>query len=184
MFKFKIIQTTRGVKKEKRNLTSGFEAEKAIKKSLRAARKINASYHLSNILEEIRQNLLQDRLNDFPESRSSENKQSHYITGDLYRSVGFRVTGSTKDEININFGYFINYGENLELGGPINPEVLKRKLKAQADKMKDISMMDFDFEEESRAYPIISVLWERKKHTIVEDITDDILMKFRNEFEV
>ena len=120
MFKIRIEQTNKGktTKNRKNNfkLKFPFQMAKAGRQSRNSLRKVNIEDVFEPLLTEISLNILEDRLNEAPESRKGT--LTHFQTGDLFRSIDLRVSGTRSDEVHMDFGYFISYGLNLELGGP------------------------------------------------------------------
>ena len=107
----------------------------------------------SGLVSEIRSNLLNDTFNDIAENRS-DRRGDHYITGELYSSVDAVADLVPGHWLDIEVGYFENYGLNLELG------------------------TDF-----TQDYPIIMPLWEQHKEAISDNIQSAVLRKFASDFD-
>ena len=171
MIKIKIEQTNKGIttRNQKGNFNLKFPKNfgMARRQMRRDLKFVDNIFH--ETLNEIADLVLDDTLNETREGRSG---LRHFVTGDLFNSIGLRVSGTTKDEVEITFGYFIQYGLNLEQGGPRSRNLRKNQQLNNGASKEDVEQM-------TRAYPIIVPTWEKHKNQVSEDIRKQVFESFK-----
>lgn len=176
MFKWKLIITevVNGAETPVKNVRSS-KVNKKIKKIL--SNSVHSYVHIGQILQPtvdfIRATLLDDHLNQPPEQRADESPFMHYVTGRLYRNTKYHIVQKTPTDISVNFGYFVDYGKNLELGGPLPEKPVKTK---RRKKKKDRK------QRKSTAYPIIVPVWDIHKASVFKQVSDAFFNNFKKKF--
>jgi len=158
----------------KAKLTGITAVKRKLASAVREYQLINISDVLEPVVAEIRSNLLSDWLNDPPPHRDEEEPFMHFVTGDLYRSVRVEPTYK-RGSIEANFGYFIEYGLNLETGGPTTDT---------RDKEEFLTNQQYTGtgSDSSVPYPIIQQVWEIHRLRVKKDILDAVVEKFKEGF--
>jgi hypothetical protein len=114
---------------------------------------INMSKIMSETLDEIRRYVSLDTLN-IANARArrdgGEPDLTHIISGKLFKSIDVKRTSKSNDSAEYDFGYFVDYGLNLEKGTP-----------------------------NTKAYPIITRVWNNDKNLVFNDTVDAIYDKFK-----
>jgi hypothetical protein len=134
------------------------------------------------VVREIRANVVKDSIN--------EGGYSHVVTGNLLKNTRQEHNISiTPDQIrvDIKFGYFVEYGLNLETGTggaqvPLGPlqRWLKEKFNATPDKLYARSLaLQKVIRSGSRAYPIIQPVWEVSKDDYVQRVEEKVNQLWR-----
>lgn len=95
---------------------------------------VDYTFVMTPFLEDVRAQVVLDKINRRPEgSDDTGSTITHIVDGDLFESIGVEVLAKSRNFAEIQFGYFVPYGLNLEVG-----------------------------DERSIAYPILTPLWEKE----------------------
>lgn len=167
--------------------TKATEPEKKLKRAIRFMKRIDHANALKTVFDEIREQLMEDTLNRdvAPLSRTRSNKKlTHYLiqpealknTRHLYDQLKSKMTGTSTEKVSINFGYYVNYGKNLEEGGRLSSKLRKHLIMEQG--VDEDAVPEFTV-----PYPIIVPIWNKHKEKVTEQILKEVFQRFKENFD-
>ena len=135
------------------SLNPGLRTESHINLAISEMQDVDYADALDVILFEIRKNIVDDRINEAnAKALGRPLPIEHIISGDLFNSITSKVF-LDNDVADIELGYFVPYGKNLEEG--------------------DVN---------SEAYPIIMPVFEANKEDFKEQVFEKVAEKFKESF--